>query len=702
MKQLLLFLVITFLFFISHAQVTQINANKSLHGVTQLNNTLAIFQSGIDASIWVSDGTKDGTFQISDTIKYIGGGGLLNGKYIFKGQSPNCGNELFITDGTKGGTTIVKDINPGTANSQPRVTIMGATTDYIYFAAVTPLEGCELWRTDGTKANTTLVKDIGVSTTSGIDSTHFAIGLVGNIILFTATTPTNGNELWSTDGTPGNTSLLKDIDAGIISSNASFFYPFNDKVLFSTKAADGIKSEIWRSDGTTGGTVLLKDNISPSFATSIFFHIFKNRAYFLINDNVHLGDAMYSTDGIDATVTHTNFLKVLGSSTLFGSMLLVSAINLSDKFIFQYYNIDLLSGLTIMNDLYQCDGTDEGTKVFKSFALNNNFPFIYSSLSFDIPTKTIIYPLFNGKFYFSGDDGSHGNELWMSDGTNSSMLEDMNPGLGDGIINSSFLFTSSYLFFAANDGVHGNELLKTNGTKAGTTMVKDIFPGTHNADPSLEFINNGKIFFSAKDSDPSDSSVTDLYVVDGNFSPLPVNLLNFTVTTKDADALLQWSTAQELNSRNFIIQSSDDAQHWNQIGTLAAAGNSSLQNNYSFIDAGVMNSGKNIVYYRLKETDLDGQTTNSNIIYLKIKGNSQWNVQLYSNPVHDNNVKIMLTGVQGNAGLTINDLNGRVIYKKQIQNQNGLINIAADIPSGVYILHITTVEGSKSIKFVKE
>ncbi|MEO8961831.1 MAG: T9SS type A sorting domain-containing protein [Ginsengibacter sp.] len=701
MKQLLLFSALTFLFFNSHAQVTQINANKSLHGVTPLNNTLAIFESRIDESIWVSDGTKDGTFQISDTIKYIGGGDLLNGKYIFKGTSPNCGNELFITDGTKGGTTIIKDINPGIANSQPVGTILGAINGYIYFAAITPAEGCELWRTDGTAGNTTLVKDIGLSAASGIDPSHFSLGQVGNTILFTASTttpPITGNEVWKTDGTPGNTSLLKDIYAGAPSSNASFFYPFNNMVLFTTKSSVGTTNEIWRTDGTQAGTVLIKDNIAPSFLPFIFFHIFKNRAYFLINDNVHPGNALYSTDGIDATIAHTAFLKDMGSSMFF-----VNAINLSDKFIFPYYNIDIVTGFTTINDLYQCDGTDKGTKIFKSFSPNtDNPPFIYSSPNFNILTKTITYPLFNGKFYFSADDGIHGNELWMSDGTTTSMLADINPDLENGIGDNSFLFTSSYLFFAANDGVHGNELWKTNGTAAGTTMVQDIFAGIKNANPSLEFVNNGKIFFTANDNYPPDGSVTDLYVVDGNFSPLPVNLLNFTVTTKDADAILQWSTAQELNSRNFIIQSSDDARHWNQIGTVAAAGNSSLQNNYSFIDAGVMNSGKNVVYYRLKETDLDGQTTNSNIIYLKIKGNSQWNVQLYSNPVHDNNVKIMLTGVQGNAGLTINDLNGRVIYKKQIQNQNGLINLATDIPAGVYILHVTTGEGSKSIKFVKE
>ena len=192
-----------------------------------------------------------------------------------------------------------------------------------------------------------------------------------------------------------------------------------------------------------------------------------------------------------------------------------------------------------------------------------------------------------------------------------------------------------------------------------------------------------------------------MYVVDGIFFPLPVNLLSFTVTSKDADALLQWSTAQETNSRNFIIQSSDDAQNWNQIGTVAAAGNSSMQKNYSFIDAGVMNSGKSRVYYRLKQTDLDGQTTYSNIIYIKIKGNNQLNVQLYSNPVHDN-IKLMLTGIQGNATISINNLNGQVIYKKQIQNQNGLMTLPVNLQNGVYLLVVTCNNEMKTLKFVKE
>jgi len=701
MKKNLFFAVSLVVYVSAHAQVTQINANKSLHGVIPLNSTLAIFESGVDSSIWVSDGTKANTIQISDTIKYIGGGALLNGKYIFKGKSPKCGKEIFITDGTKAGTTIIKDINPGIANSQPNATTMEMVNGYVYFAAVTTTQGCELWRTDGTPGNTTIVKDIGSLATSGIDSVHFSLGLVGNNILFTATTPENGNELWKTDGTTANTLELKDIVPSLSSSNPRFFYPFNNMALFMVNSADGNKGEIWRTDGTPGGTILIKNNIIPSFSLSstvIIFHVFKGRAYFMIKDGVHSGDALYNTDAIDASTTHTTFLKDMGSSTFTGGALLADAFNLPNKFIFPYTN----DGVSVF-DLYQCDGTGAGTVVFKSFPpnTNSNIPIIYTNISFDKLSQTITYPLFKGKFYFSADDVTHGNELWMSDGSTATMLSDINSH-GDGINdNLSFLFTSSTLFFAADDGTHGNELWKTDGTAVGTMMVQDIFPGSHNADPSLEFINNGKIFFTATDSDPADSSVTDLYVVDGIFSPLPVNLLDFTVSPKGADALLKWSTSQEINSRNFTIQSSNDAQHWNDIGTVSAMGNSSTQTNYSFIDAGVMNSGKSIVYYRLAETDIDGKMTYSNIVQLKINNTDKWNVQLYSNPIHDK-VKLMLTGIQGSAVISINNINGQSLYETQIQNQNGFMTLPVNLRGGIYLLVVRTNNEVKTIKFVKE
>jgi hypothetical protein len=69
--------------------------------------------------------------------------------------------------------------------------------------------------------------------------------------------------------------------------------------------------------------------------------------------------------------------------------------------------------------------------------------------------------------------------------------------------------------------------------------------------------------------------------------------------------------------------------------------------------------------------------------------------------VHDN-VRVILTGITGLAELSINDMAGKTLYKKQIQNQNGQFSIPVNLQSGMYIMIIKTNNESKAIKFMKE
>ena len=146
--------------------------------------------------------------------------------------------------------SLLKDINLGPVGSRANkfeFTPFGEDRERVLFSAFTEDEGRELWVTDGTAGGTRLLKDInpGVLGSDPRDLTPF--GDDGELVLFSASDGINGRELWVTDGTAGGTQLLEDIYPGAASSSPSEFTSFgddNEQVLFG--ANDGISgAEPW-------------------------------------------------------------------------------------------------------------------------------------------------------------------------------------------------------------------------------------------------------------------------------------------------------------------------------------------------------------------------------------------------------------------------------------------------------------------------
>ena len=100
----------------------------------------------------------------------------LNGKVYFSADDAIAGRELFVTDGTQTGTTLVKDINPGGDGSYPTVGYSPGLGQFavlsgkVYFAADDGTNGEQLWRSDGTSAGTAIVDNInpGIVTANGM------------------------------------------------------------------------------------------------------------------------------------------------------------------------------------------------------------------------------------------------------------------------------------------------------------------------------------------------------------------------------------------------------------------------------------------------------------------------------------------------------------------------------------------------------
>ncbi|MFQ5506873.1 MAG: ELWxxDGT repeat protein, partial [Planctomycetota bacterium] len=116
------------------------------------------------------------------------------------------------------------------------------------------------------------------------------------------------------------------------------------------------------------------------------------------------------------------------------------------------------------------------------------------------------YVKVGGRFYFSAATLPNGRELYVSDGTanGTRMVKDIFPGRGDSFRSSpshfersSLMAVGSRVFFMANDGTHGYELWVSDGTLSGTRMIRDIQPGTGSSFPTLGGALAGKLYFSA-------------------------------------------------------------------------------------------------------------------------------------------------------------------------------------------------------------
>ena len=106
---------------------------------------------------------------------------------------------------------------------------------------------------------------------------------------------------------------------------------------------------------------------------------------------------------------------------------------------------------------------------------------------------------FASRLYFVANDGVHGQEPWMSDGTEDGTVMVKNIWHGSRGSSPSFFAVDDILFLATRDSTHGYELWRSDGTPAGTTLVDDITPGQDDSYLAAFTAVGGTLYFAAFD-----------------------------------------------------------------------------------------------------------------------------------------------------------------------------------------------------------
>lgn len=252
--------------------------------------------------------------------------GTVNGKLLFGAVDPTAGLELFISDGTAAGTTLLKDINPGAASSNVGGFVPGPS-GIAYFTANAGGRS-QVWRTDGTPGGTIALTNFSSSATPitfvnnrllidvlgaiGEDSSLVSsdgatpgngttlltgsmlrLGDVNNVAIFGGENDTAGHpQMFRSNGTSGGSSLLANVQMGLSNESIAF-----SGELYFQGDANSTGMELYSTNGTAGDTALAADiNPGPGASSPHDFTISGVQLYFVANSGAG-GEQIYRTNG---------------------------------------------------------------------------------------------------------------------------------------------------------------------------------------------------------------------------------------------------------------------------------------------------------------------------------------------------------------------------------------------------------------------
>ena len=178
-----------------------------------------------------------------------------------------------------------------------------------------------------------------------------------------------------------------------------------------------------------------------------------------------------------------------------------------------------------------------------------------------------------------------------------------------------------------------------------------------------------------------------------NFSQtiLPMRFISFGLVQKGPNVLVQWSAAQEHNSKSYEIQRSYDGYDWTVAGTVAAAADGDEVKNYSFLDKHVT---KTKVYYRIRHIDVDSRRSSFFTDIRSIKLQDEMEAVNIFTDIHKNIILNFYSSLNSKATIQVGSIYGQVIIKYSTANTSNFVQLSgAQLPAGTYIVSVSGNQG---------
>lgn len=177
-------------------------------------------------------------------------------------------------------------------------------------------------------------------------------------------------------------------------------------------------------------------------------------------------------------------------------------------------------------------------------------------------------------------------------------------------------------------------------------------------------------------------------------NPLPIELLYFTAERDGDEVKLRWATASERDNDHFTVERSRDGVDFDPLVRVEGAGTSDAEREYAEVDRW---PDQGILYYRLRQTDLDGASTVSDAVVVRMPGGNGSG----ANVLHQGDGLVLVHDMPAGSTVAVIDALGRNLWTSTT-NAEGLSPLpAADLKPGSYVARITDGTRVASAAFVR-